>query len=170
MAALASSSQLELKAFHRIIKNTTLSHEEIVDIIAQNFDITPLTPTPQTPSLPHDFALFMHNTWYHLTLKRDSIKTLATMPLESLDSFIIQKLIINPIQQQSMVKIAYIGGINTYAELEKNCTHPSDIILALAPVPIKQFIDIVDEGFLMPPKSTWFEPKLPPGLVVYSLM
>ena len=170
LAALASSSQLELKAFHRIIKNTTLSPKEIMDIVAQNFDIIPLPLSPQTPSMLHDFALFIDNTWHQLILKHDTMNRLGITPLETLDSFIVQELIISPIQQQSSVKIAYIGGINTYAELEQNCTHPSDIILALAAVPIKQFIDIVDEGFLMPPKSTWFEPKLPPGVVVYSLM
>ena len=127
-------------------------------------------PEVQWPRENGTYSMLLNNIWYKLTVKPE-IK--SHDPVESLDTSILQNNLLNPILEindpRSDDRIDFIGGIRGLEELERRCSLDAKVAFALHPVSIVDLLAIADSGKVMPPKSTWFEPKLRSGLVVRLL-
>jgi uncharacterized protein (DUF1015 family) len=114
--------------------------------------------------------MFLHGKWYQLQAKDD---ILSTDPVEGLDASILQNYLLNPVlginDPRTNKRIDFIGGIRGLEELEHRCSMDAAVAFALHPVSIGDLLAVADAGKVMPPKSTWFEPKLRSGLVVRLL-
>ena len=114
--------------------------------------------------------MFLENKWYHLIAKE---KILINDPVKGLDTSILQDYILNPIlgisNPRKNKRIDFIGGTRGLKEIEKRCNLDAKIGFALYPVLISDLLKVADAGEVMPPKSTWFEPKLRSGLVIRLL-
>ena len=114
--------------------------------------------------------MYLNNKWYRLKAK-DHIK--SDDPVEGLEASILQKYLLNPIldidNPRTNKRIDFVGGIRGMKELERRCETDCAVAFALPPVSIDKLLLVADSGQVMPPKSTWFEPKLRSGLVVRLL-
>src|SRR5699024_10578635 len=126
---------------------------------------------PYKPENKHQFGMYLENQWYKLKAKEDSFD--GKDRIESLDVSILQNNILEPIlgieDPRTSSRIDFIGGIRGLEELEKRVANDMAIAFSLYPTSIEDLMAIADEGKTMPPKSTWFEPKLRSGLFVHDL-
>ena len=124
----------------------------------------------EAPSKISCFTMCLNRTWYRLEAKN---KILSNDSTKGLDAAILQDHIFEPILKIDDPRISnridFVGGIRGLGELERRCELDAKVAFALYPVTIEQLLKVSDEGKVMPPKSTWFEPKLRSGLVVRSL-
>ena len=137
--------------------------------VEEKFHIEELTKA-EAPSKISCFTMYLNRTWYRLEAKN---KILSNDSTKGLDAAILQDHIFEPILKIDDPRISnridFIGGIRGLSELERRCELDAKVAFALYPVTIEQLLKVSDEGKVMPPKSTWFEPKLRSGLVVRSL-
>jgi uncharacterized protein (DUF1015 family) len=166
-------NQLTIIDYNRVVKDLNgLSNQEFLDKLAEVFTVTEKGPAIYKPDRLHNFSLYLSGIWYSLTAKPGTYDDHD--PIGVLDVTILSKLILNPILDikdlRTSKKIDFVGGIRGLGELKKrvdSCEMCAGF--ALYPVSMKQLIDIADTGNIMPPKTTWFEPKLRSGLVVHVL-
>jgi uncharacterized protein (DUF1015 family) len=126
---------------------------------------------PQAPSMLHEFSMYLDGRWYRLVAKEG---TYTTDPIGILDVTILSNNILDKIlgikDQRTDKRIDFVGGIRGLQELVKRVdSGEMKIAFALYPVTIQQLFDIADSGNVMPPKSTWFEPKLRDGLITHLI-
>ena len=147
------------------------SEDEILSQLADSFDCEALdvsNPEDAKPRSQQEFGMYLEDEWYRLTLKSDLIP--MNDPVGSLDVSLLQNLVLEPLfgiqNPRTDKRIDFVGGIRGLKELERRCKVDSKIAFALFPTSIDQLISIADAGEVMPPKSTWFEPKLRSGVVV----
>jgi uncharacterized protein (DUF1015 family) len=167
------ASQLEILDYNRVIKDLNgMSAQAFLAALKQDFDITPIGATaPYRPKQPHEFGLFIAGNWYRLAAKAG---TFSDDPIGVLDVTILQNNILSKLlnihDPRTDKRVDFVGGIRGLGELETR-VNSGDMAAAFScyPVTIKQLFDIADSGQVMPPKSTWFEPKLRDGLVVYQI-
>ncbi len=124
------------------------------------------------PTTRHQFALYLDGTWYKLTLHSELAD--ESDPIKSLDVSISSELILDKLlgikDLRTDKRIDFVGGLRGYEELERRVNSGEmKIALALHPVSMDEIMNIADQGCIMPPKATWFEPKLRSGLVVHKL-
>jgi uncharacterized protein (DUF1015 family) len=166
-------NQLSIIDYNRVVKDLNgLSTEEFLLKAEAVFDIVKVGSTIHKPSHLHNFGLYMDNTWYSLTAKKGTYSD--NDPIGVLDVTILSKLVLDNIlgikDLRTSDRIDFVGGIRGLGELEKRVNSGEmKAAFALYPVSMKQLIDIADSGNIMPPKTTWFEPKLRSGLVVHLL-
>lgn len=170
MAVVFPDDQLQILGYYRAVKDIAdLTPDEFLKKISQHFDVAP-TSEPQPKEL-HHFTMFLDGKWYELVAKEGSFP--EDDPVLSLDASILQKNLLEPILQihdiRTNDRIDFIGGIRGTKELEKRCNRDMRIAFALYPTSVAQLMSVADSGEVMPPKSTWFEPKLRSGMVVRSL-
>ena len=148
------------------IYKAILSEEEFIKSIERYFLLT-LNPSSLTPDSSHTFTMLLNNKWYHLEAK-DHIK--SDDLIEGLDASILQNHILEPIldidDPRTNNRIDFVGGIRGIEELERRCNLDAAVAFALYPISIENLLAVADAGKVMPPKSTWFEPKLRSGMVV----
>lgn len=173
LSCLFPSNQLQIQDYNRLIKDLNgLTEEELLDKIAENFDVEKIGNTIYKPTVLHEFSMYVNGNWYKLTAKKHTYD--ENDPIGVLDVTILSKYILDEIlnikDQRTDKRIDFVGGIRGLGELQKRVdSGEMKIAFAFYPVSLDQLIAIADSGNIMPPKSTWFEPKLKSGLVINLL-
>lgn len=171
LTTLFPANDLAIMDYNRVIKDLNgLSDEEFLKKLEENFSVEKSSSAVR-PSAMHEFGLYMNKQWYKLNAKKNIIKTDV---LGVLDVNIMQENILTPllniIDQRTDKRIDFVGGIRGLEELEKRVdSGDMKIAVSLYPVSIQQLFDVADSGDVMPPKSTWFEPKLRDGLLTHLI-
>jgi len=166
-------NQLTIIDYNRAVKDLNgHTKEEFIDLLKDNFDVRLIGKEQFKPSQLHEFGMYLDGEWYALTAFKATYDD--SDPIGVLDVTVLSNQILNPILNivnlRTDKRIDFIGGIRGLDELEKRVdSGEMKAAFALYPVSMQQLIDIADSGEIMPPKTTWFEPKLRSGLVVHSL-
>lgn len=173
MAVCFPANQLTIIDYNRVVKDLNgLTDAEFLAKVAENFVVEEKGADIYKPAQLHNFALYLNGKWYSLTAKPGTYNN--NDPIGVLDVTISSNLILDEVlgikDLRSDKRIDFVGGIRGLGEL-KNRVDSGEmrVALALYPVSMKQLINIADTGNIMPPKTTWFEPKLRSGLVIHSL-
>jgi uncharacterized protein (DUF1015 family) len=171
LAVLFPAGQLRILPYNRVVKDLGgLSLEQFRARLAEAGTLTPsATPAPDRAG---SFGVFVAGKWYRLTLDPDSID--QKDPIGSLDASLLHERVLAPIlgigDVRTDPRIDFVGGIRGTAELEQRVTSgAAAVAFAMYPVTVQQLMSVADAGQIMPPKSTWFEPKLKSGLFVHTL-
>ena len=173
MAVCFPASQLTILDYNRVVKDLNgHSPAEFLTLLEKDFLVSPQGTEPYRPARLHEFSLYLKGEWYSLMLKPGLVD--ETDPIESLDVSISSKRILDEIlgikDLRSDKRIDFVGGLRGLGELKRRVdSGEMQMALALYPVSMQQIIRIHDSGNIMPPKATWFEPKLRSGLVVHKL-
>lgn len=171
-AILFPSSQLKIFDYNRVLKDLNgLSPEAFLRKLADVFVISPL-PSMQSPGKQNQVNLYIQGAWYACTFRSELLKNLG--PVDSLDVALLQNLVLSPMlgieDPRTSKRIDFVGGIRGIGELKKRVdSGECACAFAMYPTTLDQLMDIADAGEIMPPKSTWFEPKLRDGLLVHTL-
>ena len=174
LAVCFPDNQLNIIDYNRVVKDLNgLSDEEFLKTLEANFDVKEMGAEIYKPNALHNFSLYLSGKWYSLTAKEGTYND--NDPIGVLDVTISSNLILDEIlgikDLRSDKRIDFVGGIRGLGELKKRVdSGEMKVALALYPVSMKQLIDIADTGNIMPPKTTWFEPKLRSGLVIHKLI
>lgn len=174
MAVCFPANQLTIIDYNRVVKDLNgLSDEEFLSKLSQHFDVELKGPEIYKPQALHNFALYLSGNWYSLTAHKNTYDD--NDPIGVLDVTISSNHILDEIlgikDLRSDKRIDFVGGIRGLGELKKRVdSGEMKVALALYPVTMKQIMDIADTGNIMPPKTTWFEPKLRSGLVIHELV
>ena len=169
LCTLFPASQLQILDYNRVIKDTNgWTAEEIISKLVSQFSITKMQKTYK-PEKPHHFGMYVSGQWYEMVALEG---TYATDPVNVLDISILQHNVLEPVfdihDQRTDPRIDFVGGIRGMEELEKLVdSGEAAIAFSVYPVTIDQLFDIADSNNVMPPKSTWFEPKLRDGLLTH---
>jgi uncharacterized protein (DUF1015 family) len=172
LTCLFPSNQLKIFDYNRIVKSMGgLDEKALIKKISEKFFVELAVRTPYAPSKPHRFGMFVNGKWYKLKSKPD---TFAADPISSLDVSILQSNILEPIfgihDPRTDKNLDFIPGIKGLKELERRVLKgKAAVAFSLFPVSMEELIAVSDAGEVMPPKSTWFEPKLMSGLVVFRM-
>ena len=173
MAVCFPASQLTIIDYNRVVKDLNgLTSEEFLAALEKNFTVERKGSDIYKPAALHNFALYLDGCWYSLTAKEGTYDD--SDPIGVLDVTISSTLILDEIlgikDLRTDKRVDFVGGIRGLGELERRVNSGEmKMALALYPVSMKQLTDIADTGNIMPPKTTWFEPKLRSGLVIHKL-
>lgn len=173
MAVCFPADQLTIIDYNRVVKDLNgLSDEEFLQKLSRHFEVECKGTEEYRPSKLHNFSLYLGGKWYSLTAKAGTYDD--NDPIGVLDVTISSNLILDEIlgikDLRSDKRIDFVGGIRGLGELKKRVdSGEMRVALALYPVSMKQLMDIADSGNIMPPKTTWFEPKLRSGLIIHKL-
>lgn len=171
-AILFPSTQLKIFDYNRVLKDLNgLTAEAFLQKLAEVFTISPLS-TMQSPAKQNQVNLYINGAWYACTFRAELLKNLG--PVDSLDVALLQNLVLAPMlgidDPRTSKRIDFVGGIRGIGELKKRVdSGECACAFAMYPTTLDQLMDIADAGEIMPPKSTWFEPKLRDGLLVHTL-
>lgn len=173
MAVCFQASQLTILDYNRVVKDLNgLTSEQFLDALKKNFDVEEKGAGIYKPDHLHNFSLYLDGKWYSLTAKAGTFDD--TDPIGVLDVDISSRLILDDVlgikDLRSDKRIDFVGGLRGLEELKRRVdSGEMRMALALYPVTMKQIMDIADSGKIMPPKATWFEPKLRSGLIIHKL-
>ncbi len=174
MAVCFPAGQLTIIDYNRVVKDLNgLTPTQFLAALEKNFVLEERGTAMYTPAALHNFALYLEGKWYSLTARPGTYND--NDPIGVLDVTISSNLILDEIlgikDLRSDKRIDFVGGIRGLGELSKRVdSGEMKVALALYPVTMKQLMDIADSGNIMPPKTTWFEPKLRSGLVIHKLV
>ena len=174
MAVCFPANQLTIIDYNRVVKDLNgLTPEEFLAAVGKNFVVEEKGAEIYKPNALHNFSLYLEGKWYSLTAKEGTYDD--NDPIGVLDVTISSNLILDEIlgikDLRSDKRIDFVGGIRGLGELKKRVdSGEMKVALALYPVSMKQLMDIADTGNIMPPKTTWFEPKLRSGLIIHKLV
>lgn len=171
LSVLFSDDQLMIMDYNRVLKDLNgYSVREFLDKVAEKFEVEPTGKTPYQPTKVHEIGMYLDSIWYRLEAKPEIC---VTDPVEGLDVSILQNELLAPVlgigDPKTDKRIDFVGGIRGLKELEMRAQTDMQIAFAMYPTSIGQLFDVADAGLLMPPKSTWFEPKLRSGLFIHKL-
>jgi uncharacterized protein (DUF1015 family) len=171
LTTLFPANELQIMDYNRVVKDLNgFNEEKLVTALQKDFFVEKANKA-FSPAVLHEFGMYVNKQWYRLTAKTSSY---STDPIGILDVTILQNNILDPLfnikDQRTDKRIDFVGGIRGLGELEKR-VNSGDMAIAfsLHPVSIQQLFDIADSGNVMPPKSTWFEPKLRDGLLTHLI-
>ena len=174
LAVIFPDTQLQIMDYNRVLKDmNNLTRDEFMFELKKNFDCEEHKGSePYKPEKPHTFGMFPPcKQWFKLTAKPGTYPD--NDPVNTLDVSILQKNLLAPIlgigDPRTDNRIDFVGGIRGLKELEKRVNEGEAVAFSMYPTSIKQLMDIADAGEVMPPKSTWFEPKLRSGLFIHLL-
>jgi uncharacterized protein (DUF1015 family) len=173
MSVLFPDNQLKIIDYNRVVKDlNNLSNQEFLQKLNDVFLLENKGTEIYTPAGLHNFAMYFEGLWYSLTAKEGKYNDQD--PIGVLDVTILSNLVLDQILDikdlRTSTRVDFVGGIRGLGELKKRVdSGEMRAAFALFPVSMKQLIDIADTGNIMPPKTTWFEPKLRSGLVVHLL-
>ena len=171
LTTIFPANQLAILDYNRVVKDlNALTDEEFLKKLEQDFTIQKSSEAV-APAHLHQFGMYLHNQWYVLEAKEGSYKT---DPIGVLDVSILQENVftklLNITDPRTDKRLDFVGGIRGLEELEKRVNSGEmKLAFSLHPVSIQQLFDIADSGNVMPPKSTWFEPKLRDGLLTHMI-
>lgn len=172
LSVLFPDDQLSILPYNRVVKDLNgYSEEDFMKAVeTAGFHISCMKKEPVSPKEKGSFGMFLNGNWY--LLKADE-SLLSSDPVEGLDVSVLQNHLLAPIlgigDPRIDKRIDFVGGIRGLAELEKRVSEDMKIAFSMYPTSIDELLDVAEAGLLMPPKSTWFEPKLRSGLFIHSL-
>lgn len=173
MAVCFPASQLTILDYNRVVKDLNgLSSDEFLKALEKNFVVEKKSASEYRPAQLHEFSLYLDGCWYSLKAKPGTYDD--NDPIGVLDVSISSKLILDDIlgikDLRRDKRIDFVGGLRGLGELKRRVdSGEMKMALALYPVTMRQIMDIADSGKIMPPKATWFEPKLRSGLIIHKL-
>lgn len=170
LSVLFPDEELMIMPYNRVVKDLNgLSNDEFLDDISKKFDVKKVDE-PYEPKVKANIGMYLDGQWYEL-VAHDDIK--VNDPVLGLDVAILQDNLLTPIlgieDPRVDKRIDFIGGIRGLAELEKRCSSDMKVAFSMYPTSINELFNVSDAMKLMPPKSTWFEPKLRSGLFIHKL-
>ena len=174
MAVCFPDDQLTIIDYNRVVKDLNgLTDEQFIEKLKKNFDVELKGKDIYKPSKLHNFSMYLSGNWYSLTAKAGTYDDKD--PIGVLDVTVSSNLILDEIlgikDLRTDKRIDFVGGIRGLGELKRRVdSGEMRVALALYPVSMQQLIDIADTNNIMPPKTTWFEPKLRSGLVIHKLV
>jgi uncharacterized protein (DUF1015 family) len=175
LAVLFPDEQLQILDYNRVVKHlNTHSTEELFQTLKKTFSIENMGAEPYKPQTKGEIGMYLNNTWYRMTIKHEIAHVDKNDPVKSLDISVLQDNVLGPFfgidDPRTNDDIDFIGGIRGLGELVRLVdSEKFKVAFAMYPVSIEELMNIADAGEVMPPKSTWFEPKLRSGLLVHSL-
>ena len=173
MAVCFQASQLTILDYNRVVKDLNgLTTEQFLKALAEDFEVEDMGTENYRPAKLHEFSLYIDGHWFKLTAREGRYDN--NDPIGVLDVDISSRLIIDKLlgikDLRSDKRIDFVGGLRGLGELKRRVdSGEMRMALALYPVTMKQIMDIADSGKIMPPKATWFEPKLRSGLIIHKL-
>ena len=172
LSVLFPDEQLYIMDYNRVVADLCGdTNEQFMAKISDKFDICEIARPTKSIEGKHTFGMYLGGKWYLLTAKEGTFD--ATDAVEALDVSILQKNLLSPIlgigDPRTDKRIDFIGGIRGIGELERRVNEGMAVAFAMCPTSIDELMDIADAGRIMPPKSTWFEPKLLSGLFIHKL-
>ena len=173
MAVCFQASQLTILDYNRVLKDLNgLTSAQFMDALNKDFEVEDMGTDIYKPQRLHEFSLYLDSHWYRLTARPGTFDD--SDPIGVLDVDISSRLILDKILDikdlRSSNRIDFVGGLRGLGELRRRVDNGEmRAALALYPVSMQQIMDIADSGKIMPPKATWFEPKLRSGLVIHQL-
>jgi uncharacterized protein (DUF1015 family) len=173
MAVHFPDNQLQIIDYNRVVKDLNgLSADEFLAEIKENFTVNGISDSIIKPEKLHDFSMYLDGKWYGLTAKENTYND--SDPIGSLDVSVLSNTVLEPILNikdlRTDTRIEFVGGIRGLGELQERVDNGEmAVAFALYPVSMQQLMHIADTNNIMPPKVTWFEPKLRSGLVIYKL-
>ncbi|HOE05790.1 MAG TPA: DUF1015 family protein [Bacteroidales bacterium] len=173
MAVIFPDYQLNIIDYNRVVKDLNgLSDNEFLARLEKTFDVAEMGIEIYKPTKLHEFSMYMNGKWFRLNAKAGTYND--SDPIGVLDVTVLSNLVLDQIlgitDLRTSKRIDFVGGIRGLGELKKRVdSGEMKVAFALYPVSMQQLIDIADSGNIMPPKTTWFEPKLRSGLVIHKL-
>lgn len=173
LAVIFPESQLHVIDYNRVVRDLNgLTPDEFLARLGESFDVVDMGSEIYKPAKLHNFGMYLNGHWYSLTAKAGTYND--NDPIGVLDVTVLSNLVFDNILNlgdlRTSKRIDFVGGIRGLAELQKRVDSGEMVAaFALYPVTMRQIIDIADTGNIMPPKTTWFEPKLRSGLVIHKL-
>ena len=170
LAVMFPDEQLKILPYNRVVKDLNgLSLEDFVTRLRENFEVS--ESAPAAPSKPKNWSMYLNGKWYGLTLRADAPAPQGVV--ESLDVSVLQDRLLDPIlgikDVRTDKRIDFVGGIRGTEELERLVNDgKAAVAFSLYPTTINDLLSVSDAGEIMPPKSTWFEPKLRDGLLIHT--
>lgn len=171
LTTLFPASQLYIMDYNRVVKDLNgLTSADFLRRLYEDFDVEKM-PGAFSPTVPHEFGMYLDQQWYKLITKEGRV---TNDPIGVLDVTVLSNLVLDKVlgikDQRTDKRIDFVGGIRGLKELEKRVNSGEmQVAFSLHPVSIGQLFDIADSGNVMPPKSTWFEPKLRDGLLTHLI-
>lgn len=172
LSVLFPHDQLMIMPYNRVVKDWNgLSKGELLTSINESFHVNKMGETPYAPNKKAAFGMYLEGEWYALSAKEKLLE--IDDPVASLDVSLLQDYLLNPVlgikDPRVDNRIDFVGGIRGLKELEKRVNQDMKIAFSMYPTSIEELFQVSDAGKLMPPKSTWFEPKLRSGLFVHMI-
>ena len=173
LAVIFPESQLRIIDYNRVVRDLNgLTPDEFLEKLSENFDVVDMGTDIYKPNALHNFGMYLNGKWYSLTGRPGTYND--SDPIGVLDVTVLSNLVFDKILNlgdlRTSRRIDFVGGIRGLGELQKRVdSGEMAAAFALYPVTMRQIIDIADTGNIMPPKTTWFEPKLRSGLVIHKL-
>ena len=172
LAVTFPASQLRIIDYNRVVRDLNgLSESELLEALKVSFEVENKGKEIYTPSSLHNFAMYLGGEWYSLTAKvgtYDDADPIGVLDVTVLSNLVLDK-ILGITDLRTSKRIDFVGGIRGLGELQQRVdSGEMKVAFALYPVSMQQLIDIADTGNIMPPKTTWFEPKLRSGVVIHS--
>lgn len=173
LSVIFPDNQLRIIDYNRVVKDLNgLTPAQLIEAIGKDFEVIEKGTEIYTPNKLHNFSMYLEGKWYSLTAKPGTYND--NDPIGVLDVTVLSNLVLDKIlgikDLRTSKRIDFVGGIRGLGELKKRVdSGEMAVAFALYPVSMKQLIDIADTGNIMPPKTTWFEPKLRSGLVIHKL-
>jgi len=174
LTVIFPDDEMRIMAYHRVVKDLNgMPEDQFFNRINERFEVEKAdSATDAEPSKPYEYAMFMDGQWYRLTANNDGID--LSDPVESLDVQVLSREVLQPLlgieDPRTDPRIDFVGGIRGLGELEKLVNSGEwKVAFALHPTTVEQLLRVADANKVMPPKSTWFEPKLRSGMVVHLI-
>lgn len=171
LSVLFPDEQLMIMDYNRVVKDLNgWTEEEFLVKVSEIFAVEELGKDPVKPEQKGCFSMYLKGTWYRCAI---APKDQTDDPVEGLDVSVLQKKLLAPVlgiqDPKTDSRIDFVGGIRGLKELERRCSLDCKAAFAMYPTSIQELFAVADAGLLMPPKSTWFEPKLRSGLFIHRL-
>ncbi|MCI1639812.1 MAG: DUF1015 family protein [Bacteroidales bacterium] len=174
MAVCFPESQLRIMDYNRVVKDLNgLTPEQFIAVLKKDFNVREISGTgPYRPTALHNFSMYLEGKWYSLDAlqgRYDDKDPIGVLDVTVLSNLVLDKILgIKDLRTDK--RIDFVGGIRGLQELSRRVDNGEmEVAFAMYPVSMKQLIDIADSGKIMPPKTTWFEPKLRSGLAIHKL-
>lgn len=170
LSVLFPDEQLMIMDYNRVVKDLNgRTEEEFMEEVRKVFDVREVGTEAYHPAKKGEFGMFLDDKWYCLTTKR----ALTGDPVDDLDVSVLQDTFLAPVlgigDPRTDKRIDFIGGIRGLSELERRCHTDMKVAFSMYPTSIEELFEVADASRLMPPKSTWFEPKLRSGIFIHKL-
>ncbi len=172
LSVLFPDDQLMIMPYNRVVRDLNgYSKEEFLREVAARFHVTPMEKRQYQPEEKHRFGMYLDGNWYALRVNQEFVN--ENDPVKGLDVSILQDVLLGPVlginNRRTDERIDFIGGIRGLSELERRVAEDMEVAFSMYPTSIQELFAVADDGFLMPPKSTGFEPKLRSGLFIHRL-
>ena len=171
LCTLFAEEELEILDYNRVVKDLNgLSEIEFLEKIKESFEVEEAEESPYAPKQKKEFGMYLGKKWYKLQIKKEQV---SDDVVESLDVSILQNKLLKPIlgikEPGKDDRIIFVGGIRGLKELEHCVENGFQVAFSMYPTSMQELFSVADAGRLMPPKSTWFEPKLRSGLFLHKI-